>query len=109
MGLDNKGKPYYITTAIAYTSGKPHIGNSYEIVKAVGAFEKDQNLLSISLPILIEIFSSALRIKYHAEEDNTFRASTVLAEKTSKNSLLRYLSKSFETALSRKSSGTKSR
>ena len=25
-------KPYYITTAIAYTSGKPHIGNSYEIV-----------------------------------------------------------------------------
>ncbi len=25
---------YYITTAIAYTSGKPHIGNSYEIVMA---------------------------------------------------------------------------
>lgn len=25
-------KPYYITTAIAYTSGKPHIGNTYEIV-----------------------------------------------------------------------------
>ena len=29
----NKGK-YYMTTAIAYTSGKPHIGNSYEIVLA---------------------------------------------------------------------------
>ncbi len=28
-----KGK-YYITTAIAYTSGKPHIGNNYEIVLA---------------------------------------------------------------------------
>jgi len=27
-------KPYYITTAIAYTSGKPHIGNNYEIVLA---------------------------------------------------------------------------
>lgn len=27
-------KPYYITTAIAYTSGKPHIGNVYEIVLA---------------------------------------------------------------------------
>ena len=27
-------KPYYITTAIAYTSRKPHIGNSYEIVLA---------------------------------------------------------------------------
>ena len=25
---------YYLTTAIAYTSGKPHIGNSYEIVMA---------------------------------------------------------------------------
>lgn len=25
-------KPYYITTAIAYTSAKPHIGNTYEIV-----------------------------------------------------------------------------
>ena len=23
---------YYITTAIAYTSGKPHIGNTYEAV-----------------------------------------------------------------------------
>ncbi len=29
----NRGK-YYITTAIAYTSGKPHIGNTYEIVLA---------------------------------------------------------------------------
>ncbi len=29
----NKGK-YYITTAITYTSGKPHIGNTYEVVLA---------------------------------------------------------------------------
>jgi methionyl-tRNA synthetase len=29
----NKGK-YYLSTAIAYTSGKPHIGNTYEIVLA---------------------------------------------------------------------------
>lgn len=28
------GKKYYITTAIAYASGKPHIGNTYEIVLA---------------------------------------------------------------------------
>ena len=27
-------KPYYITTAITYTSGKPHIGNTYEIILA---------------------------------------------------------------------------
>ena len=31
--MQNKGK-YYITTAIAYTSGKPHIGNTYEIILA---------------------------------------------------------------------------
>ncbi len=31
---DNCKKPYYITTAIAYTSGKPHIGNTYEAVLA---------------------------------------------------------------------------
>ena len=31
--MENKG-PYYLTTAIAYTSGKPHIGNVYEIVLA---------------------------------------------------------------------------
>ena len=31
--MENK-KPYYLTTAITYTSGKPHIGNVYEIVLA---------------------------------------------------------------------------
>ena len=31
--MSNKGK-YYVTTAIAYTSGKPHIGNTYEIILA---------------------------------------------------------------------------
>ncbi len=37
-------KPYYITTAIAYTSGKPHIGNSYEIVLAdsIARFKRQQ-------------------------------------------------------------------
>ena len=38
-----KGK-YYITTAIAYTSGKPHIGNTYEIVltDAIARFKREQ-------------------------------------------------------------------
>ena len=31
--MESKGK-YYLTTAIAYTSGKPQIGNNYEIVLA---------------------------------------------------------------------------
>lgn len=34
MCKKNTNKPYYITTAIAYASGKPHIGNTYEIVLA---------------------------------------------------------------------------
>ena len=37
-------KPYYITTAIAYASGKPHIGNTYEIILAdsIARFKKYQ-------------------------------------------------------------------
>lgn len=37
-------KPYYISTAIAYTSGKPHIGNTYEIVLAdsIARFKRQQ-------------------------------------------------------------------
>ena len=37
-------KPYYITTAIAYTSGKPHIGNTYEAVlaDAIARYKREQ-------------------------------------------------------------------
>ncbi len=37
-------KPYYITTAIAYTSGKPHIGNTYEAILAdsIARFKRKQ-------------------------------------------------------------------
>ncbi len=37
-------KKYYITTAIAYTSGKPHIGNTYEIIlaDAIARFKRAQ-------------------------------------------------------------------
>ena len=40
----NCKKPYYITTAIAYTSGKPHIGNTYEIVlaDAIARYQREQ-------------------------------------------------------------------
>ena len=35
---------YYISTAIAYTSGKPHIGNTYEVVLAdtIARFKRQQ-------------------------------------------------------------------
>ena len=37
-------KDYYITTAIAYTSGKPHIGNTYEIIlaDAIARFKREE-------------------------------------------------------------------
>ena len=40
----NCKKPYYITTAIAYTSGKPHNGNTYEIVLAdsIARYKREQ-------------------------------------------------------------------
>ncbi len=39
----NKG-PYYLTTAIAYTSGRPHIGNTYEIIlsDAIARYKRAQ-------------------------------------------------------------------
>ncbi len=39
----NKGK-YYITTAITYTSGRPHIGNTYEIIltDAIARYKRQQ-------------------------------------------------------------------
>lgn len=41
--MENKG-PYYLTTAIAYTSGRPHIGNTYEIIlsDAIARFKRAQ-------------------------------------------------------------------
>lgn len=40
----NCKKPYYITTAIAYASGKPHIGNTYEIILAdsIARYKREQ-------------------------------------------------------------------
>ena len=37
-------KPYYITTAIPYASGKPHIGNTYEAILAdsIARFKRKQ-------------------------------------------------------------------
>lgn len=40
---------YYITTAIAYTSAKPHIGNTYEIVlaDAIARYKRQKDLMYI--------------------------------------------------------------
>lgn len=44
MSKEKSKEKYYITTAIAYTSGKPHIGNSYEIVlaDAIARYKRSQ-------------------------------------------------------------------
>ena len=49
--MSNKGK-YYLTTAIAYTSGKPHIGNVYEIVlaDAIARFKRKEGYDCSSRP-----------------------------------------------------------
>lgn len=43
---------YYITTAIAYTSGKPHIGNTYEIIltDSIARFKRKQGYDVFSRP-----------------------------------------------------------
>ena len=45
-------KPYYITTAIAYASGKPHIGNTYEIVLAdsIARYKRNRDMMYSSRP-----------------------------------------------------------
>ena len=58
----NKGK-YYITTAIAYTSRKPHIGNSYEIVltDAIARYKRMQGydvFFSTGIPHLKEVLET---------------------------------------------------
>ena len=64
--MTNKGK-YYITTAIAYTSGKPHIGNSYEIVlaDAIARFKRKTDTTYSSRPVPT---STARRLRLRPEK-----------------------------------------
>ena len=39
-------KDYYLTTAITYTSGKPHIGNTYEIILADAIARLESNIVT---------------------------------------------------------------
>ncbi len=62
-----------------------------EIVKSAGMFEKDAKLLRATLPVIQEIYSAALRIKYSAGEENS-EFGTVpqeLASKLSSRALLK--------------------
>ncbi len=72
--------------AIAITAS-----NDFEIIKAAGIFDKDQKLLKATLPVLEEIFSEALTIKFGAENEGEFNCSAKLAQKLTQNSLLKLI------------------
>ena len=89
----NCKKPYYITTAIAYTSGKPHIGNTYEIVLADSIAESlmwaiDKPMHPSLVRDIIESINAKFRelkalgyiIDGSAWYDETVNSSTTLAE-----------------------------
>lgn len=63
--------------------------SDYETVKAAAVFEKDAKLLREALPVIQEIVSAALRIKYNAPEETEFGSiPSELAQKLSRRSLL---------------------
>lgn len=62
----NRGK-YYITTAIAYTSRKPHIGNSYEIV-LTDAIARYKRLLGYDVYMLTGTDEHGQKIEEYAEK-----------------------------------------
>lgn len=64
--------------------------NHYDLVIASAVFDKNQKLLADSLPIMNSYFMQALKIKYHASDDESYpEVCEILAKKLSKNTLLR--------------------
>ncbi len=65
--------------------------NEYEILKAAGVFDKNQKLLTETLPLLEEIFAQALRIKLDAAVDEPTGTPVTLARTLSSAALLRLI------------------
>ena len=61
-------KPYYITTAIAYTSAKPHIGNTYEIV-FTDAIARFQRRMGKDVYFLTGSDEHGIKIQEYAEKE----------------------------------------
>ena len=64
--MDNN--KYYISTAIAYTSSKPHIGNTYEIVLADAIARYDQMIMMFIFKLGLMSMVKRLRIKLKKQE-----------------------------------------
>ena len=75
--MANKGK-FYITTAIAYTSRKPHIGNSYEIV-LTDAIARYKRLQGYDVFMLTGTDEHGQKIEKKAEELGVDCVSTTLS------------------------------
>ena len=64
--MSDKGK-FYITTAIVYTSRKPHIGNSYEIV-LTDAIARYKRMLGYDVFFLTGTDEHGQKIEEYAKE-----------------------------------------
>lgn len=65
---DGKGEKYYLTTAIAYTSKKPHIGNTYEIILA-DAIARAKRLMGYDVFFLTGTDEHGQKIENNAKEN----------------------------------------
>ncbi len=64
--MQNKGK-FYLTTAIVYASGKPHFGNTYEIIMA-DAFARFKRLYGYDVYMLTGTDEHGLKIETRAKD-----------------------------------------
>ena len=72
---------YYISTAIAYTSGKPHIGNTYEVVLA-DAIARFKRLVGLSAGFCyliagISVVTEVLSIGFGISTDWTMKSTII--------------------------------
>ncbi|MBQ4297390.1 MAG: methionine--tRNA ligase, partial [Clostridia bacterium] len=64
--MENKGK-YYLTTAIAYASRKPHFGNTYEIIMA-DALARFKRMMGYDVHFLTGTDEHGMKIENYAKE-----------------------------------------
>lgn len=77
--------------AIAVAEAIP-ANTHFELVRAAGVFDKNQDLLKEALPVLNEIFMNALKVKFSAgEKENLPEICSVLAAKLTRRNLLKLI------------------
>ena len=74
------GKPYYITTAIAYPNGAPHIGHAYEAI-ATDAIARFMRLDGCDVFFLTGTDEHGLKMLQTAAKENMISASIGRAQR----------------------------